>query len=126
MTDSILTTTKKYLGLTAEYKAFDQDVMMHINAAFSTLAQIGVGPAGGYMIEDETASWVHLLGDDLRLNSVKQFVYFKARLGFDPPATSFAIASMEKMVEELTWRLQVTADPPLPVIVIDPDPYNEL
>ena len=37
LTDNILTSIKKMLGIDAEYTHFDADVTMHINSAFSTL-----------------------------------------------------------------------------------------
>lgn len=105
--NSILDSTKKVLGLDSEYTAFDQDVMMHINSVFSTLCQLGIGPDDGFMIEDETPTWADYLGGDKNLNSVKSYVYLKVRLLFDPPNTSFAIAAMEKQIEELEWRINV-------------------
>lgn len=105
--DSILDSTKKVLGLDSEYTAFDQDVIMHINSVFSTLHQLGIGPDNGFMIEDKTPTWTQYLGADMNLNSVKSYVYLKVRLLFDPPATSFAIAAMEKQIEELEWRINV-------------------
>jgi hypothetical protein len=111
MTDSILNSTKKLLGIAADYTAFDLDVMTHINSAFLTLDQIGVGPTGGFLIEDAEAEWWDLLGDDPRLNAVKTFVYLKVRVAFDPPTTSFAIGAMEKQIQELEWRLMVQVDP---------------
>lgn len=104
---------------------------MHINTAFSTLNQIGIGPDAGFMIEDASATWDQFLGDDPRLNSVKTYVYLKVRLIFDPPATSFVINAIEKQIEEIEWRLHVkregeswinpTPDPaPEPEVVIVP------
>lgn len=116
--DSILDSTKKILGMAPEFKAFDLDILTHINSVFSDLEQIGVGPAGGFFIEDETALWGDLLGTDPRLNRVKSYVFLRVRLLFDPPATSFAIASLEKQAEQMEWRLQVATDP---VLVIVPD-----
>lgn len=43
MSDSILLTIKKMLGLTEEYTAFDPDIIVLINSAFMTLEQLGVG-----------------------------------------------------------------------------------
>jgi hypothetical protein len=107
VSDSILETTKKNLGIAPEYKAFDLDIITHINSALSVLEQIGVGPVGGLFITDETETWDHLLGSDPRLNAVKTLVYLKVRLIFDPPATSFVIAAFEKQIEELTWRVNM-------------------
>ena len=105
MSDSILTGTKKILGISEDYTEFDADVMTHINSVFSTLNQLGIGPDDGYFIQDKTATWDAFIGDDSRLNSVKTYVYLRVRLLFDPPSTSFAIASLNEQVKELEWRL---------------------
>ncbi|QAU06249.1 hypothetical protein SEA_RICKMORE_14 [Gordonia phage Rickmore] len=107
MSESILNSTKKILGIDADYDVFDMDVIMHINSAFSTLHQLGLGPEEGFMIEDESAEWGDLLEDDMRLNSVKSLVYLKVRLMFDPPSTSFALTAMQEQIRELEWRLNV-------------------
>lgn len=123
METSILTSTKKRLGLAEEYTAFDEDIITYINTAFSTLTQLGIGPAAGFMIEDASTDWVDYIGDDLQLNSVKTYVHLRARMLFDPPATSFHIAAMDHQIEELEWRLNthreetewVDPDPPAPI-----------
>lgn len=107
MTDSILDSTKKMLGLDPTYTAFDLDVIMHINSVFTTLSQLGIGPLGGFMIEDSEATWDQYLGPENHLNSVKSYIYLKVRLLFDPPAMSFHLAAMENQVKELEWRLNV-------------------
>ncbi|QXO14620.1 hypothetical protein SEA_BURLEY_15 [Gordonia phage Burley] len=107
MSESILNSTKKMLGIDADYDAFDMDVILHINGALSTLNQLGLGPEEGFMIEDETAEWGDLLEDDMRLNSVKSLIYLKVRLVFDPPSTSFVLSAMQEQIRELEWRLNV-------------------
>ena len=55
MTDSILDTIKKLLGIPTTDLAFDEDVKVHINSAFMVLHQLGVGPElAPYSIEDNT------------------------------------------------------------------------
>jgi hypothetical protein len=105
--DSILTSTKKVLNLAADYEAFDQDVIMHINSVFSTLNQLGVGPEVGFMIEDASSTWDAFLGIDPRLNHVKTYVYLRVRILFDPPQTGHHMSAMEKQITELEWRLNV-------------------
>lgn len=107
---SILNDTKKNLGIADDYTAFDIDVLMHINSALATLNQIGIGPAEGFEVLDTTETWADFFGTDLRLNSVKTYVYLKTRLGFDPPATSFHIAALERQIEQLEWRLNVVRE----------------
>lgn len=105
MLTSILTSTKKTLGIAEDYTAFDEDIIMHINTVFSTLNQLGLGPAEGFAISDKTAVWADFIGTDLRLNNVKSYMYMRVRLMFDPPSTSYLIASMERQVEQLEWRM---------------------
>jgi hypothetical protein len=126
MSDSILTSTKKILGLPDDYTVFDLDVIMHINSVFSTLNQLGIGPDLGFMIEDKSAVWSDFLGTDPRLNSVKQYVFLRVKLIFDPPDVGYVLTSMEKQIEELGWRLNVVRegdewiDPnPVPVVTDD-------
>lgn len=109
MDSSILTSTKKILGVAEEYTAFDPDITTHINSAFSTLSQLGVGPPEGFMIEDETAVWDDFLvfADDMEYNAVKSYVYLRVRLLFDPPTTSYQIAAFDDQRKELEWRLNV-------------------
>jgi hypothetical protein len=105
--DSILTSAKKILGLTEDYTAFDTDVIIFANAAFSTLNQLGIGPVNGFMIEDSSSTWDAFLGDDPKLNDVKTYVHLRTKILFDPPATSYMIESMDRQIKELEWRLNV-------------------
>lgn len=105
MEDSILATTKKNLGIASEYTAFDLDIITHINSAFSTLQQLGVGPAEGFFIEGASESWEEYLELDAGLNMVKTYVYLKVRLTFDPPGTSFHLDAMKEQISQLEWRI---------------------
>lgn len=110
MSESILISTKKILGLEADYTPFDLDIITHINSVFSTLEQLGVGPEGGFMIEGDEATWGDFLGEDKRLNAVKTYVYLRVRLLFDPPGTSYLITALQEQARELEWRLNVTRE----------------
>ena len=110
MSDSILTVTKKMLGLEADYTAFDIDVLVHINSVFATLQQLGVGPEDGFFVIDDSAVWADYIADKNILNSVKSYMYLKVRLLFDPPTTSFALDALNKCAQELEWRLNVASD----------------
>ena len=117
MENSILNSTKKVLGLDASYTVFDQDVIMHINAAFSILQQLGVGPVEGFMIEDDTAVWddfILIVGSEPSQSLVKTYVQLKARMLFDPPATSYLIEAMTNQIKEYEWRLNVFREYSLP------------
>lgn len=110
--DSILTSIKKLLGITEEYKHFDNDLIMHINSVFMILTQLGVGPATGYSITNVTETWSDFLGTDLsRLEMVKSYTYLKVKLLFDPPTSSAVIESINRQISEFEWRLNVAVDP---------------
>lgn len=107
MTDSILTSTKKMLGLADEDTSFDLDIVMFINMAFAQLNDLGIGPATGFRIHDNSATWTQLLGDNQLFEDVKTYVYMSVRLIFDPPTTSFGITAMEKQIEKHGWLMNV-------------------
>ena len=110
MDESILTSIKKLLGITEDYDYFDQDIIMHINAAFMVLTQLGVGPSEGFLITDDTDTWSDFIDDATNFVSIQSYVYMKVKLMFDPPQNSFTVDSMTKLVNELEWRLNVAAD----------------
>lgn len=122
--DSILQSTKKLLGFDASYDAFDLDITTHINSAFSTLYQAGVGPVEGFFIEDKSAKWNLFLGDNMHILDVKTYIYLKVKLLFDPPTSSFGLSAIEKQLDELIWRLNVAADFSVVTVVlpvVDPE-----
>lgn len=122
MEQSILISTKKILGIAEDYTIFDLDIITHINTAFSTLTQLGVGPAEGFMIEDDTKVWTDFIADDLQYNSVKTYVFLRVRQLFDPPSTSYLITAVDNQIKELEWRLNVHRED---TEWVDPDPYPE-
>lgn len=109
--ESILTSIKKLLGIAEEYTHFDTDIIMHINSVFSILTQIGVGPSEGFSINDSYAVWTDFLPEDTRLESVKSYVYLKVKMMFDPPDRSSVMEAMNRMINELEFRISVTVDP---------------
>lgn len=120
METSILTSTKKILGIAQDYTAFDLDVLTHINATFSTLTQLGIGPPEGFMIDDEDSDWSDFLDDsDPDQAQVKSYVYLKVRMLFDPPTTSYLLAAMNQQIEQFEWRLSVSREE---ATWVDPDP----
>lgn len=109
--ESILNTVKKLLGLDPSYNAFDPDVITGINAALFTLMQIGIGPANGFIVTDENETWGDLIGEATDLEAVKQYVYLRTRIVFDPPTNSSVLQSMKDLCAEYEWRLNVEIDP---------------
>lgn len=125
MSNSILTSTKKILGLSEEYTAFDLDVVTHINSAFSFLSQIGIpdpGNPSGFFIDDETSEWGDLELPAHQLQMVKSYIYLRVRYAFDPPGTSFLIDATKNQIAELEWRLRLSAEYVETVPELEPEP----
>lgn len=108
--DSILNSVKKMLGIQEDYEHFDQDIIMHINSVFMILNQIGVGPSKCFSISDSSSSWDEFKQGDETLESIKTYMYMKVRIMFDPPQNSVAMESINKVINELEFRLKVAAD----------------
>lgn len=109
MSNSILLTIKKMLGLTEEYTAFDLDIIVLINSAFMTLEQLGVGSQKHFKIHDATETWDDYFKDSLTNNeSVKEYIFLKVKLVFDSSTMQSALLNAYKEeVRELEWRLQL-------------------
>lgn len=108
--ESILESTKAAMGIVPEYDNFNDQLIMLINSAFSTLSQLGIGPDDGFAIEDNTSTWDEFLNGKRVLNFVIQYVHIYVRLGFDPPQNSSAVQFMKQQLDELTWRINVQAE----------------
>ena len=108
--DSILDSTKKLLGISAEDTDFDTDVIININSALAVLTQLGVGPSSGFSITDAESTWSDLVSSDKRLEFVKTYVYLKVKVAFDPPMSSAVMEAMKQQISELEWRILVAAE----------------
>jgi len=118
MTESILNSIKKLLGIPTTDTAFDEDILVNINSTFFVLNQLGVGPDTVYSIDGDTAVWSDFLSTDLAMyQAVKTYIFLKVRLVFDPPGTSFLQDSIQRQIAELEWRLNVqipiSVEPPV-------------
>lgn len=111
--DSILESVKKMLGIQSDYEEFDPDIIMNINAAIATLRQIGVGPQEElFMITGSNETYSDFLGEDNKeVPQVKMYLFYKTKLGFDPPQSSLVAESVKEMIREAEWRLNVQVDP---------------
>ena len=111
MTESILTSIKKLLGIDESYTHFDADLIMHINGVFSILTQLGVGPPNGFAITGEGEKWDSFITKEPNnFSLVKSYMHLKVKLLFDPPLGSAVIESINKQISEFEWRLNVAAE----------------
>ena len=108
--DSILATICHMIGPSDDYSYFYKDLIIHVNAAFSRLCQLGVGPSEPFHITDTSETWTEFVTDPARMEDVKQFVFLSVRHDFDPPANSFLMDALEKKIEKLEWLLNSVAE----------------
>lgn len=102
---SILKATKGMLDVAPDDDSFDATIMTHINGALSDLNDLGVGPAEGLVISGDTEIWDDLEELPSDTERIKNWLYLKVRLIWDPPQTSFLLDAHNKQIEEATWRL---------------------
>ena len=117
MADSIFNSVKKVVGLLGDDGSFDEDILLHINSVVSTLRQLGLSIPADFYVRDDVQTWQNLLGEFRDLDLVKSYMTMKVRLMFDPPSSSFGLASMKEMVKEFEWRINVLTDQPYSVPV---------
>ena len=104
--DSILKTVRQMIGPSASYDVFDTDLIIHINAAFSRLCQLGVGPERPFSIHGDDEKWSDFGLPEGYQEEVKQYVYLKTKLIFDPPASSAVQNAYQETVNMLEWTLR--------------------
>ena len=80
---------------------------MHINSVFMILTQLGIGPDDGFKITDKSTTWNEYLPDGANIESVKSYMYLKVRMLFDPPSSSSIMESINRLISELEFRLNV-------------------
>ena len=110
MADSILNDIKKALGITEDYTAFDQEIILHTNTAIMFAEQLGLP---SFKITGKTETWdQYLVGVTKNLEAAKMYLYLQVRLVFDPPANSFVVTAIEKQLQEYAWRINIQKETP--------------
>lgn len=90
---------------------FDSLLVDYINVAFEILYQIGVGPSGEpfkITLEEDT-EWSDFM-DDASVNQVKEYIYRRVQLMFDPPQNNNVLEASKDIMTEMEWRINAYAD----------------
>lgn len=106
--EMILSTVKRMLGIQPEVEEFDIDVTSHVNGAFFTLNQLGIGPSTPFIIDD-TTEW-STFETIVPKNVVLDYLYLKTKLVFDPPTASNVYEAYKDRIAELEFRMSVMVD----------------
>jgi len=123
MEDSILTSTKKLLGIAPSDDSFDLDILLNINSVLGQADQI-MGPILPLTIVDATATWSEFNLSQAQLNMLKSYVYLKVKMVFDPDATSFTIEARAEQIRQLEFRMNVNRE--MEEHPLTPEPEEEV
>ena len=129
--DSILVSIKKLLGISKDYTAFDNDIIVHINSVLMICNQLGVG-VYDFQITGEDETWEDFknlrkvqshyklapsetlpnldFNIEMETGTRKTYVYLKVRMMFDPPTHASVIESIAANIKELEWRINNEAE----------------
>ena len=105
---SILKTIRRMIGPDEDYEYFDTDLIIHINAAFSRLCQLGVGPERPFHITGDQETLYEFI-EAGHLEEVKHYIYLSVKQIFDPPASSTVLNAYKEQLDKLEWLLKEVA-----------------
>ena len=113
MIESILETIKRMLAIPEGVDNFDAEIIPLINLAINTLFQLGLGPAGtSFRITGSDETWDDYIGDDTRLEMVKDYIYMKVKILWDSQTMSGAVIEVYKdQIKELESRVSYQVEP---------------
>lgn len=113
LSNSILSSVKKLIGISEDEKSFDLDIMLNINAASSTLYQLGVLQKP-FTVTSKEDTYGDLLpgGSEDIINQIKMYFVYKTRLGFDSSTLSGTVIDViNNMIKEAEYRLMISFNP---------------
>lgn len=107
-TTKILDSVKKLLNINEEDHEFDMDVQAHVNGAFFSLYQLGIGPSTPFYINGNTTwnEFITVVPKDVVLD----YIHLKTALVFDPPSSSYVVEAYRDRLSELGFYMNVLVD----------------
>ena len=107
-TPTILNEIKQMLGIVPETTEFDIDILSSINSAFFTLHQLGVGGSTAFYIEPNSV-W-NDLQTTINHTIIRDYLYLKTKVVFDPPSSSSVAEAYKNRISELEFRMNIEVD----------------
>lgn len=112
MSESILESTKRRLAIPEGVDNFDAEIIPLINLAINTLYQLGLGPSGSFAITGPSETWENYIGEDKRLEMVKDYIFLKTKLIWDSQTMPGAVIEVYKeQIKELESRVSYQVEP---------------
>lgn len=110
MTDSILKTIRGMLGPDEDYEHFDSQIIPHINAAFSRLCRLGVGPELPFKITGPDEKWSDFIDSGYQ-EEAKEYIFLKVKTVFDTSTiNSSVLSAYNERIKELEWEMNDVAE----------------
>ena len=110
MADSILKTIRGMLGPDEDYEYFDTAIITHINAAFSRLCRLAVGPKTPFRITGDSETWDEFI-DPGHQEEVKEYIFLKVKTVFDTSTIpSSVLSAYNDRIKELEWEMNDVAE----------------
>lgn len=110
MTDSILKTIRGMLGPDEDYEHFDSQIIPHINAAFSRLCRLGVGPERPFRVTGVDEKWSDFI-EEGHQEEVKEYIFLKVKTVFDTSTiNSSVLSAYNERIKELEWEMNDVAE----------------
>lgn len=110
LSESILLTVKRDIGVEDDDTAFDSEIIRDINSYLQILWFQNVG-VSGFKVTNAEQTWAEFLGphaDDLQM--AVSYICKKVHLAFDPPTNSSLYNAYKEQADELGWYLGVESD----------------
>lgn len=117
MENSILETVKKMLGIFDSDNAFDQDLIVYINSAFTKLWQLGIPKDKQFVITGKNEKWKDINYNNPNIEDIITYIFLNVKYLFDPPTSSFVLDSIKESIKEFEWRINMTAEVDNPKIL---------
>lgn len=107
----ILEEVKDALGLIVDDDSFDGELKMHVNSALSIVYQNGIGVPHTLTDGDDWDSVIEegLIQNEYMMSNIKQYVFLKTKILFDPPPPS-SVEYVNGAADEMLWRLRENYD----------------
>lgn len=102
---SILNDVRNALGDLNYKTAFDETIVVHINSVFSILHQLN-DECKEFKINNSDETWNDFNEDNEFIDIIKEYVFLKVKLIFDPPNNFTVLNSIKEKLLELESRIE--------------------
>lgn len=106
MSEVILTEIKSMLdGIPEDTTDFDDKILSHINGALMSAKRLGLrGDVPLVATKTTTFNDLFTKSEEM-VSAIKNFIYIKVKLVFDPPSNDYGIKALERMLKETVFDI---------------------